>query len=220
MALTESWLKSNVQKSRDKKLIKTDREGLNARLSPKGKITFMVRYYHNNTRREFDIGSYPLMSLKEARDENRRLRKELEQGYDPKVVRLKEKQDIITASTLQELFDDWYDKYCIENKKNHQEIKRSFELHIFPKLGKFPVGEISLKQWLFILEDIAKRKQGIADRLLTNTKQMLKWAVKREIIDRNVLSDINAKEDLQIRKKATVRVFSDEEITLFYRGHS
>ncbi len=126
MALTETWLKANNKKSRKKKFIKSDRDGLNARVSPKGKITFMMRYYYNNTRKDFDIGSYPLLSLKEARAENQRLRKKLERGYDPKVVSKLEKQAIIAAESLKGLFQLWYDAYCIKNKKGHHEVKRSF----------------------------------------------------------------------------------------------
>ena len=78
MAITETWLKANYKKLRSKKLIQTDRDGLNARLSPKGKITFMMRYYYDTARKEYDIGTYPLMTLKEAREENQRLRKKLD----------------------------------------------------------------------------------------------------------------------------------------------
>jgi integrase len=216
VAITESWLKANNKEQRQKKFIKADRDELNARISPKGKITFMMRYYYNNARKEFDIGTYPLMSLKEARVENTRLRKKLEQGHDPKVIRLVEKQTIADAHTLEGMFALWYEAYCKGNKKGHHEIKRSFEIHVFPKLGKLPAGDIYLHQWLAILEAIAKVKHGIADRLLTNTKQLLKWGMKRELLTSNVLAGINAKEDLQIKKKAGSRSLSDEEIKMFW----
>ena len=218
MALTESWLKANDRKQRAKKLIKADRDGLNVRLSPKGKITFMMRYYYNNARKDFDIGTYPLMSLKEARDENRRLRKKLEQGHDPKVVRLVEKQTIADEHSLEGMFNLWYETYCKDNKKNHADIKRSFEIHLFPHVGKLPAGQITLHQFLEILEAIAKKKPGIADRILTNTKQLLKWGVKRQLLTVNVLAGINAKEDLQIKKKAGTRSLSDDEIKMVWQA--
>lgn len=216
MAVTETWLKANYKKQRAKLYTRADRDGLSVRVSPKGKITYVMRYYYNNARKLIDVGSYPLMSLKEARDENRRLRKMLEQGHDPKVVRLVEKQTIADAHTLEGMFALWYESYCIDNKKNHSDIKRSFELHVFPKLGKLPVSEINLQMWLKVLEAIAKTRHGIADRLLTNTKQLLKWGMKRELINLNVLAGINAKEDLQIKKKAGMRSLSDYEIKMVW----
>ena len=214
MAVTETWLKANYKKQRAKLYTRADRDGLSVRVYPKGKITYVMRYYYNNARKLIDVGSYPLMSLKEARDENRRLRKMLEQGHDPKVVRQVEKQTIADAHTLEGMFALWYESYCIDNKKNHADIKRSFELHVFPKLGKLPVSEINLQMWLKVLEAIAKTRHGIADRLLTNTKQLLKWGMKRELINLNVLAGINAKEDLQIKKKAGMRSLSDYEIKM------
>lgn len=216
MALTESWLKANLNKVRTKKLIKVDRDGLNARLSPKGKITYMLRYYYNNNRHDLDIGTYPLMSLKEARAEVTRLRKKLEQGHNPKVVRQLERQAIIAAKSLQALFDLWYETYCIKNKKGHAEIKRSFEIHVFPRIGKLPAEKVTLHEWLDILEGLAEKKPAIAERLLVNAKQMLKFAVKRKLIPSNPLSEIYAKDDLQIKKRAVDRTLSDEEIRMLW----
>lgn len=216
MALTESWLKANLNKVRTKKLIKVDRDGLNARLSPKGKITYMLRYYYNNNRHDLDIGTYPLMSLKEARAEVTRLRKKLEQGHNPKVVRQLERQAIIAAKSLQALFDLWYETYCIKNKKGHAEIKRSFEIHVFPRIGKLPAEKVTLHEWLDILEGLAEKKPAIAERLLVNAKQMLKFAVKRKLIGSSPLSDIYAKEDLQIKKRSVDRTLSDQEINMVW----
>ena len=216
MALTESWLKANLNKVRTKKLIKVDRDGLNARLSPKGKITYMLRYYYNNKRHDLDIGTYPLTSLKEARAEVTRLRKKLERGHNPKVVRQLERQAIIAAKSLQALFDLWYETYCIKNKKGHAEIKRSFEIHVFPRIGKLPAERVTLHEWLDILEGLAEKKPAIAERLLVNAKQMLKFAVKRKLIPSNPLSEIYAKDDLQIKKRAVDRTLSDEEIRMLW----
>jgi hypothetical protein len=76
--------------------------------------------------------------LKEARNENDRLRKELEQGHNPKIVRKLEKQTIINAGSLASIFRQWYESYCKKNKKMHHEIKRSFELYVLPVIGDLP----------------------------------------------------------------------------------
>jgi integrase len=216
MALTESWLKAQYGKSKTKELVKADRDGLCARVSPKGKVTYTLRYYYNGSRKRIDLGSYPLMSLKEARGEALRLRKKLEEGHDPKIVRQLEKQAIIAAESLTGLFDLWYDSYCIKNKKGHHEIKRSFELHVFPKLGSLPAERITLHAWLDLLEPIANKRPAIAERLLVNTKQLYKFAVKRKLVSANPLADIFAKEDLQIQKRSVDRCLSDEEIKMLW----
>ncbi len=57
------------------------------------------------------------MSLKEARSEAQRLRARHEQGHDPQVVRLLEKQAIIKADSIEQFFRQWYDAYCQQNKR-------------------------------------------------------------------------------------------------------
>lgn len=74
MALSDAWLKANKDKPRDKVEVKTDRDGLSVRVSPKGKITFQLRYRYNGKAMRMDIGTYPGTSLKEARTEVDRLR--------------------------------------------------------------------------------------------------------------------------------------------------
>lgn len=216
MAVTDRWLQAQHQKVITKELVKSDRDGLVVRVSPKGKLTFAMRYYFNDSRKRLDLGSYPLMSLKEARQENLRLRKELEQGHDPKVVRQLEKQKIIAAETLTGLFDIWYDAYCVPNKKGHHDIKRSFEIYVFPRIGHLPADKITLHEWLDILEPLAKKVPAIAERVLVNAKQLLKYAVKRRLIASNVLADIFAQEDLQVRKRSCDRVLDDEELKMMW----
>lgn len=216
MAITESWLKANHRKIRAKAITKTDRDGLVVRVTPKGKITYSLRYYYNSKQTRMDLGSYPLLSIKEARMEMLRLRKKLEQGYNPKVVRQLEKQTIIAAKSLKGLFDLWYDAYCVKNKKMHHDIKRSFEIHVFPRIGNLPAEKITLHEWLDILEKLAERKPAIAERILVNAKQMLKYGLKRKLIPSNVLADIYAKEDLQIQKRSVDRSLSDEEIKMLW----
>ncbi|MEH6626975.1 MAG: site-specific integrase [Motiliproteus sp.] len=218
MALTDAWLKANKGKARDKVLEKADREGMGARVSAKGKITFQLRYRYAGKPARLDLGSYPLISLKEARDEAERLRAEFEQGHDPRVVRLIEKKAVIEADTLSDLFYRWYNSYCIDNKKGHFDIKRSFELHVLPKLGSLQADKISIDAWMLVLDELAKKRSGIASRVLTNSKQMLSWGARRKIVPFNVLSDINARADLGIKKKKGDRVLSDREVAYVWEA--
>ncbi len=122
----------------------------------------------------------------------------------------------IDATTLKEVFDDWYESYCVKKKTSAKDIRNSFEHHVFPEIGDLPIDRITLQQWLAILEELAEEVPSIADRILTNAKQVLKWAKKRELLEINVLSDIYAKEDLGIQKNRGKRFLSDEEIAMVW----
>ena len=219
MALTESWLKANHNKARDKLEVKTDRDGLSVRVSPKGKITYQLRYRYDGKQSRVDVGTYPLTSLKDARTKAQEFRAKLEEGHDPRVVKKVERLEIKQAVTLEPVFEQWYQSYCVKNKKNHAQIKRSFEIYVFPKLGNVPLDQIPLSAWLAILEKlVADSKPSIADRILTNTKQVMKWAIRRQLAQINVLSDINAKQDLQVEKGVSERTLTSEEIRYLWQA--
>ena len=69
MALSDAWLRSVVGKERDKVLVKSDRDGLSVRVSPKGRVVFQYRYQWAGKGERLDIGTYPATGLKEAREE-------------------------------------------------------------------------------------------------------------------------------------------------------
>lgn len=69
----------------------------------------------------------------------------------------------------------------------------------------------------WLLEALAEDIPGIADRILTNSKQFLQWCRKRQVISVNPIADITASEDLQIEKANEARTLTDEEIRLVLR---
>lgn len=214
--LSDSWLKAASGKKREKRIEKTDRDGLSARVTPQGKIIFQIRYRYNGKLARLDLGTYPLMTLKDARSEGQRLKSKLEQGHDPRVVKQLEKQAIINADSLEDIFRQWYESYCKKNKVGHHEILRSFELYVFPAIGHLPAEKVTLHEWLKLLEELAQVVPGIANRILTNAKQMLKWGVKRRLITHNAISDINATEDLHIKEQVGTRSLNAEEIKMVW----
>lgn len=218
MALSDAWLKANSNKVRPALAEFSDRDGLGVRVTPKGKIVFQLRYRYDGKHKRADLGSYPALNLKAARAESQRLKAQLEQGHNPKIVRALEKQAILKADSVESLFRQWYENYCKKNKKGHHDVMRSFEIHVFPRIGGLPADRVTLHEWLDLLEKHAEVRPGIADRILTNAKQMLKWGVKRRLIPSNPLVEINAREDLQIKKVAGSRSLSNEEIVRVWRA--
>ena len=216
MAITDAWLKANNGKGRDKVGERSDREGLSARISAKGKITFQMRFRYEGKPCRLDIGSYPQTTLKKARTESSRLKGLLSEGHDPRIVKHLEKRNIVEALSFESLFRQWYEKYCVKNKKAHHEILRTFEIYVFNKIGELPVQKISIHQYLDLMESLTSSKPSIAERILINTKQCLNWAVRRQLVELNPLLNINAKADLQITSQAATRSLDNEEIKMVF----
>lgn len=217
MPLTDTWLKKNLDRERLAQHVEADQDGLSVRVSPKGKLTFQMRFRYNGKQARLDIGSYPSTSLKEARIELQKMKGILETGHDPRIYKKVEFHKITDAITFERLFREWHEKYSIHNKKNAAQNLRSFELYVFPKLGGIPAEQITLHMWLDLLEEQFKQSPSITDRILTNAKQCLDWAINRKLIEQNPIRHITGKRDLNIRKNKTNRVLSDEELSLIFR---
>ena len=98
MALTEVWLKANNGKARDKVEEIADRDSMSVRISPKGKIVFQLRYRFAGKAERLDLGTYPHMSLKDARMKAGEMRSLLDKGMNPKVeVRVQQQNTLMPA---------------------------------------------------------------------------------------------------------------------------
>ena len=73
--------------------------------------------------------------------------------------------------TVESVIRAWYEAYCVKNKKGSEQILRSFELHLFSKIGNIPHDAATLHDWLEVLEPLSTKTPAIADRLLINAKR-------------------------------------------------
>jgi integrase len=219
MALTDAWLKSVYRKTRERSLEKADRDGMGARVTPAGKVIFQLRFRYQGKAARMDLGSYPAMPLKDARDEAIKRRGQLEQGFDPRTQKRVEQASIATAHTNETLVRDWYVRYCEPNKVGASDILRSFELHVFPTIGTLPADDTGLRQWMDLLERLAEQKPRIAERVLANMKQAHKWGARRGLTDSQPLAAISAKTDLYVnRMRESGRALSDEELAVVWHS--
>ena len=217
MPLTDTWLKKNLGKVRAEQHVEADRDGLSARVSPKGKIIFQMRFRYQGKQARLDLGSYPNLTLQQARLELQKMKGVLEAGHDPRVYKKLEVHKVTNALTFEELYLEWHEKYCMANKKNAQQQLRSFQLYVFPKYGSLPADQITLHMWLELLEDHLEKSASITDRLLTNTKQCLDWGVNRKLIENNPIRHITGKRDLNIKKNKVDRILEDDEVALIWK---
>ncbi|MDH2296076.1 site-specific integrase [Cobetia sp. 1AS1] len=218
MPLTDMWLKANQGKPRDSVQEKSDRDGMGVRVSKTGKVTFQLRYRFQGKPARMDLGTYPGMTLKEAREETLLRRRQLEQGSDPRALKKAEQGDASSELSNEELIRLWFDGYCKKRKKGWEEILRSFEIHVFPKIGDLPAKRTTAMQWVKMLEELAASRPSVAYRVLGNLKQAHRWAIRRDMIDSLPLEAITAKHDLDVSQKTGGRALSDTEIKQVYTG--
>jgi integrase len=148
--------------------------GLYLRVEPNGSRFWVQRVTVNGRRREIGLGSPPVVSLADARDQaidNKRL---IRAGGDPIAERLKAK-DILT-------FDQAIDRYLdtklteFRNEKHAKQWRSTLDNYARPVLGRLPVSEIEVRHVLRVLEPIWSEKTQTATRLRGRIEAVLSWA--------------------------------------------
>ncbi len=153
-----------------------DGRGLMLNVKASGRKYWVLRYQINGDRRDMGLGVFPAVSLKEARNEADKNRLILNQGVDPLDQKAKLKTDAQRGRR------DTFKAEALRYIKAHspawsprhaQQWKRSLELHVFPRLGKLPVSEITTEDVVETLMPVWHTLQVTAERLRNRIELIL-----------------------------------------------
>ncbi|MCM2973354.1 tyrosine-type recombinase/integrase [Larsenimonas suaedae] len=137
-----------------------DGSGLQLVISPKGSRGWRLRYTRPNGKRNMmSLGSYPEVTLAQAREKRTDARRLLAQGIDPVEQRQQEKreQQYSQESTFRVLAHEWHATMAPRWKvtsKRAKESLRALENYIFPYVGDKAIEGIKPLEWLELLKRI------------------------------------------------------------------
>lgn len=217
MALSVSWLDARLGKQSKDPVVKADRDGLSARVSPKGKIVFQFRYRFEGKQQRVDLGTYPLMKLAEARNELDRLRSVLDQGRNPKLYLQEELAKFSSAQSFQHLFREWLEnagKQGIKERTWYYQ-KRSSEIYLLPRIGKYPLVDITEISLRTCLREISAISPSNTERLVSVLHKFYDWLIDEKITEINAAAGITGKK-VGGKKGKRTRVLNDDEIRLLW----
>jgi integrase len=182
MTLSASQIKSFNGKSREKVLEKSDRDSLSIRVSKKGKVSFYLRFRINDKAHRMCLGTYPVLSLAEAREKTLELQKLLALGEDPRITK-----DKVKSFTLDKCINEWLTHRV--DKQLGTKTAANYHSTIQHVVGKFPhqnVEDIEAREWLAVFDVIAGSSQVLAGAVLRTTKAALRWCIRRQLITDNL----------------------------------
>ena len=150
--------------------------------------SWIFRYVRNGKARHVGMGSTDYVTLSEARERAIEYRRLLARGGDP----LEEKRGVARAVAAATAKAKTFKECALEYIKQHEDGWRgdnsrrqwvsSLELHVFPKIGDLPVGDITAAHILTILDPM--RDGGIletARRVKNRISLILDWAIARDL---------------------------------------
>jgi hypothetical protein len=95
---------------------------------------------------------------------------------------VKERQDALALGTVNQLFQQWFDKPAV-HKKSGQQDKEIYRLHLKDRIGEKLVADIKRSELREALEEIAKQvssTQARASRAIVSA--MFNWAEDRDML--------------------------------------
>jgi integrase len=148
--------------------------GLYIRVDGNGGKFWIQRIVIHGKRREMGLGSYPLISLAEAREAARANKKLTYLGGDPQAERRKAKASLSFAEAASQCLEGKLDSFS--NAKHRKQWRATLEQYAFPVLGHMPVKAIAVPDVLRVLNPIWREKHETASRLRGRIESVLSWA--------------------------------------------
>ncbi|PPC82620.1 MAG: integrase [Methylotenera sp.] len=172
----------NNAKPKDKPYKLSDEKGLYLFIQTSGSKLWRFDYRFLAKRKTLAFGSYPDVTLADARVRRDNARKQLANDIDPSETKKAVKASALKAgeNSLEAVTREWAASYFKNKSSSHQErTLRRLELYIFPWLGNKPISEINAPQILDAVKRIEKlNKLETAHRTLQATSQVFRYAVQ------------------------------------------
>jgi integrase len=139
------------------------------------------------------FGTYPEISLLDARRRRDDARRLLANNVDPGVVRKAQKQaKIEDTETVEVIAREWHEKFKSKWTERHAiKIIRALERDVFPWIGTRPIKEIKAPELLTVLRRIESR--GVlegAHRIRGLCSQFFRYAISTGRAERNPAQDL------------------------------
>jgi hypothetical protein len=144
-----------------------------------GSKSWILRTLVGGRRRSIGLGGYPEVSLAEARERAREIKKAIRQGVDPIQERRARLRNLAKYQmTFAEAVRLCHAKKSQEfrNPKHSRQWVTTLETYANPVIGNIPVAEIDLPHILKILEPLWQEKTETATRLRQRIENVLAWA--------------------------------------------
>jgi len=169
----------------EKKKRYSDEKGLYLEVTPAGGRFWRLKYRFNGRESTLTIGSYPEISLAQARRARDEARIQLYSNIDPNAVKNERLQQIDGNTLFKSLAMEWMeDRKAVIKENTYLRDLSVFEKDLFPALGEMPIDQIKGKDVLACAKKIEERgAQEMAKRSIPLAGRIFRFAIRKGIIE-------------------------------------
>jgi integrase len=191
-----------------------DGGGLRLQIKPNGSKVWVFRFSIHGKSKETTFQTYPIVTLKEAREKRDKYKKLINENINPieyfkqEKLKLKIEEDNSFKSVLYK----WLENEMLKSEKEHSRKKRLFEKDVLPHLKYKAMNTITIQDLVFILKEKDKIAPNIASKMYGYLKNLYGYAVLHGYCERNLLNDISKAHVLIKRTVKHMPKITDEKV--------
>jgi len=173
--------------------------GFGCRVTAAGARAFVLNYRRKSdgTERRYTIGLWPAWSAPAAREEAKRLKREVDSGGDPVGDRRAERAAPTVADLGARFLEEHVAKLSPHSQTEYGSMPRS---EVEPALGKLKVAAVEFEHVERLHARISKRAQVRANRVLTMMSRMFTLAIKWKLRTDNPCRGVERNREHQRRR--------------------
>ncbi len=191
MPLTDTKIRNAKPKNKQFKLFDTN--GLFLIVAPSGGKWWRFKYRFGGKEKSLSLGTYPEISLSQARERRDTARKQVAIQVDPSEARKAVKEaELQDENIFKVVATEWFAKFSRNWADSHAaKIKSRLENDIYPFIGDRPINDIKAPELLMVLRRIESRGAlDTAHRARTNCSQVFRYAVATGRAERDPAADL------------------------------
>jgi integrase len=181
-------------KPQTKQVTLFDGGGLYLLITPSGGKLWRFKYRFDNKDGLMAFGSYPELSLADARQRREDARRLLANGVDPGAAKKAQKASRAdsNANSFEVIAREWHEKFKDSWSESHAHVViNRLERNIFPWIGNRPIAEIEPPEVLSVLQRMESRgAHETARRMKTVCGQIFRYGVATGRCKRDQTTDL------------------------------
>ncbi|HEL4541600.1 TPA: tyrosine-type recombinase/integrase [Escherichia coli] len=189
MSLTSA--KIRTLKPSDKPFKVSDSHGLYLRVKPGGSRHWYLKYRISGKESRIALGTYPAISLSDARQQREGIRKMLALNINP----VQQRAAVRGSRTPEKVFKNvalaWHKSNRKWSQNTADRLLASLNNHIFPVIGNLPVSELKPRHFIDLLKGIEEKGLlEVASRTRQHLSNIMRHAVHQELINTNPAANL------------------------------
>lgn len=211
MKFTDAGVRGSKPKAERYELFEDNGRGFGLRVAPTGRKTWFTLYRFDGKPRRLTHGTFPAVTVAEARRKHAEALAKVEQGIDPGAVKIEQRKADREAASFADLVDE-YERMEASQLKSAKELVRLIRKDAVPEWEHRKAHDITRRDVVLLIDKVRQRAPSTAEHLQGRLVRLFNFGAERGILAASPITGLR-------RRKGTKpkdRTLTDEEIRAFW----